>query len=225
MISPWVGVVGIVVVGAAAMMLRRGGEPRDETVRMPAGDEPDEAPVDLARADEAGEEEEEGAEHLALTSDGHAFAPQGRGVVIAPQRHFRSSRPAGDDGSRMTPAPDESDMQPPLLLSPGDLIAARVVRGSPDLDPWRLETLGRDRDLVVWPFETQDAAEAAHALLDRRGVVKPLVDRDGDAVGITDADFEEAQAELERTLDAFNAPTKDDEIPHPNPVDGRGRER
>jgi hypothetical protein len=76
-------------------------------------------------------------------------------------------RQAGDYGLRMLPAAEESDLQPPIQLSPGDLIAARVVRGSAGLAPWRLQTLGRDRDLVVWPFETEDAAEAAHAELEQ----------------------------------------------------------
>ena len=167
-----------------------------------------------------GDDEDPDAEHLALTSDGHAFTPRGHGVLIAPQRHFHA-KPRGDDESMLLRGSDEVDPQPPVMLSPGDLIAARVVRGSPDLDPWRVETLGRDRDLVVWPFETREAADTAHALLERR-IVRPLRDADGDPVEIGDADFDEAQAELERALDALNAPTEDDEIPPPG-TSGSGR--
>ena len=47
-------------------------------------------------------------------------------------------------------AGDTPEHHVPVMMKPGDLIAARVRRGAPDLDPWRLETLGRDRDLTAW---------------------------------------------------------------------------
>ncbi|MFI5372523.1 MAG: hypothetical protein ACHQ52_13270 [Candidatus Eisenbacteria bacterium] len=215
MTSPWIGVIGVVAVGVVAMMLRRsrGG---DEQVTMPPAaaemDEPpmsgSDAPVMATGADE--DTDEADAEHLALTSDGLAFAPHGHGVVIAPQTHFR--RPTGDDAGTMRSGGEEANPQPPVFLSPGDLIAARVVRGSPDLDPWRLETLGRDRDLVVWAFETRDAADAAHALLERRAV-RPARDADGEPIVVGDEDFDAAQAELERTLHELSAELPDDDEP------------
>jgi hypothetical protein len=224
MTSPLLGVGVIVVVGIVAVMLRRNREASDEQIRMRPAEEPDEAPLGMPDAepaeaelegDEADEEEDAiDAVKVALSSDGHAFAPHRHGVVIAPQRHFRTSRQAGDDGSRMIPAAHDEDIQPPIHLAKGDLIAARVVKGSPDLAPWRLETLGRDRDLVVWPFETEDAAHAACELLAAR-VVRAPADRDGDPVEITDEDFEQAQAELEAALHALENPTADDEIQHP----------
>jgi hypothetical protein len=219
--SPLVGVVVIVVVGFLAVMLRRGRGERDEQVTMPADTEHDGTPTDEGDAtsvsgpdDEDDDEDEIDAEKVALSSDGHAFAPHQHGVVIAPQRHFRTSRQAGDDGSRMIPAAADEDIQPPIHLARGDLIAARVVKGSPDLAPWRLETLGRDRDLVVWPFETEDGAHAAEALLHRR-IVRPPLDRDGDPIPVTDEDFEQAQAELEAAMHALENPTEDDEIVKP----------
>ncbi len=226
MTSPLIGVGVIVVVGVLAMLLRRGRDASDAMTRPTTFEEIEEAPLPEPGAAEAGDDDEDDAdaidaEKVALSSDGHAFAPHRHGVVIAPQRHFSTARPSGDDGSRMLPAASEEDIQPPIHLAKGDLIAARVVKGSPDLAPWRLETLGRDRDLVVWPFETEDAANAAYTLLDRR-VVQPPRDRDGDPLPVTDEDFEQAQAELEAAMHALDNPTEDDEIQHP-PGGGPGR--
>jgi hypothetical protein len=87
-------------------------------------------------------------------------------------------------------------------LGRGDLIAARVVRGAPDHDPWRLEVLGRDREYRAWRFETEEAARAASVLVTGR-VVRAPRDPDGEPVTIGDADYvaarrqeEEIEAEL-----------------------------
>jgi hypothetical protein len=217
MTSPLVGVGLVALVGVLAFVLRRTRGASDERVVMP--ETTMEIPGDTANVANAGGEldDEDDTPFIALSSDGHAFTPQGRGVLIAPQRHFRGTRPAGGDATRSPFEMEVADPQPPVLLSPGDLVAARVVRGSADLDPWRLETLGRDRDLVVWPFETRDAAEAAHTLLDQR-IVRPMTDPDGEPVQVTDADFETAQDELERTLNELNTglPEDDDHTSPPN---------
>ena len=60
-------------------------------------------------------------------------------------------------------------------LSAGDLVAARVKRGAPDLDPWRLEGLGREHEMVMWSFETEEAARTALGLPEER-VVRPRRD-------------------------------------------------
>ena len=94
--------------------------------------------------------------------------------------------------------------KPGERINVGDLIGARVKRGAPDLDPWRLEAVGRDQDYRAWFFETEEAARAALALLDRR-VVRPLKDEDGDTRLLTPADFDAAREldeETERALDA-----------------------
>ena len=209
MTSPLVGVGLIVGVGVVAFLLRRARGARDESVTLP---EPMAAPAhEPVEPEPADSDDDEDDLHVALSSDGLAFAPQGRGVLIAPQRHFRGAPPGADAVSGGS-AGDQGPEQHPILLSPGDLIAVRVVRGSPDLDPWRLETLGRDRDLVVWPFETHDAAEAARTLLDQR-IARSAVDADGEPVPVTDADFEAAQDELERTLNELNAGLPDDHDP------------
>ena len=208
MTSPLVGVALIVGVGVVAFLLRRSRGERDESVTLP---EPVATPEHELVASERDDPDEDEADdlHVALSSEGLAFAPHGRGVLIAPQRHFRG---AGADAGSGGSLGGETPEQHPILLSPGDLIAVRVVRGAPDLDPWRLETLGRDRDLVVWPFETRDAAEAARTLLDQR-IVRPVLDADGEPVPVTDADFEAAQDELERTLNELNAELPDDDDP------------
>lgn len=210
MTSPLVGVALIVGVGVVAFLLRRARGARDESVTLP---EPVATPEHERAESGPDDPDEDEADdlHVALSSEGLAFAPQGRGVLIAPQRHFHGASPGADPGSGGSPS-GETPEQHPVLLSPGDLIAVRVVRGAPDLDPWRLETLGRDRDLVVWPFETRDAAEAARTLLDQR-IVRPVMDEDGEPVPVTDGDFETAQDELERTLNELNAELPDDDDP------------
>src|SRR3990172_2697740 len=80
-------------------------------------------------------------------------------------RRNSGTPPAGASARvRLTPplAPPEMGQFVPRTaaeqLGRGDLIAARVKRGAPDHDPWRLEALGRDGEYQAWRFETEDAA-------------------------------------------------------------------
>ena len=102
----------------------------------------------------------------AITSDGLMFIPfeQGVQLLIPASREDwpRSSRPRR---SRVAGWP--------ACCSCGDLGAARVVRGAPGVDPWRLEALGRDREYLAWSFETEEAARAALDLLERIVVRAP----------------------------------------------------
>ena len=84
------------------------------------------------------------------------------------------------------------------MLSCGDLGAARVVRGAPGVDPWRLEALGRDREYLSWSFETEESARTALDLLERI-VVRAPADADGESLAGGAAEFEEARRVHEQT--------------------------
>jgi hypothetical protein len=140
-----------------------------------------------------------------LSSDGVAFVPRGDGVALVPVGRPRDPEtlPLAVEGGRHRP--------PSETLVPGELIAARVKRGAPDHDPYRLEALGRDREYRAWRFETEEAARAALALVENRIVRSPL-DEHGDPARIGDHDFAEArrvEEETERDL-AAGEPYEDD---------------
>src|SRR5262249_41854541 len=133
--------------------------------------------------------EEPGApihEAVAITTDGWAFVPDADRVQLVPPGEEDAFLPAPPDASpeegaahARTPVNPRtgkrlSGWQPTHHLGAGDLVAARVRRGAPDFDPWRLEALGRDREYRAWFFETQDAGEAALALLTSRIVRSPV---------------------------------------------------
>jgi hypothetical protein len=145
-------------------------------------------------------------EHAAaMTSDGWSFVPMGHGVRLV--EHARVAGDAEDRGGLKGMFGGEGGEAPthgPRFdrLDTGDLIAARVVRGAPDHDPWRLEGLGRDRDYRAWRFETEEAARAAFALVEAR-VVRPALDADDEPMAIGPADFDAAyreHEEIEREL-------------------------
>jgi len=161
---------------------------------------------------------------VAITSDGWAFVPDGADVhLIPPDTHdedlpVRSEVVTGYQpqidpdiqmlGGRGGPVNPHSrrpvvNWKPGEHLDLGDLIGARVKRGAPDLDRWRLEAIGRDGDYRAWFFETQEAARAALDLLERR-VVRAPKDEDGDPRPPGPEDFDEARRldeETERALD------------------------
>lgn len=151
-----------------------------------------------------GEDAEEGSaphEVAPMCSDGLVFLARGDGIVLVPVKASTSAEDLGADPDRPRSHGDS--------LTPGELIAARIRRGAPDHDPWRLEALGRDREYRAWRFETDDAARAALAMVEQRIVRVPL-DEDGEPVRIGDADFAEArriEEDIERELaqgDAFD---------------------
>ena len=149
---------------------------------------PDKAidPVDRLLAEVSGADPRDASEVVAIDTEGLAFVPDGDTVQLIP----------ADPGPELGHAPSR--------LGPGDLIAARVRRGAPDLDPWRLEALGRDFDYHAWFFEGEDSARAALALLDRR-VVRPPRGEDGEIHAVSEQAYVEARRrdeETERQLDA-----------------------
>jgi len=202
--------IATILVALFAFILRRAGSKRDAaTTSAPVPDDSEVSlPPDPVSADEEEVDESEGM--IAFTSDGLAFVPRPHGVLIAPAHKVNAARTGSED------APVEagsSEHHAPVLLKQGDLIAARVRRGAPDLDPWRLETLGRDRDLTAWIFEVQEAAEAARELLAQR-VIQPPRDELGDPIPVGDEDFWVAERELEQTLADLDRPDPvDDDEP------------
>jgi hypothetical protein len=218
----------VVVVAGVAFALRRMSE--DAPTKMPEADAPAPGARDVSAHEAASshddDEEEEDDEDavpglIAVSSDGLAFVPRARDVLVTPasevRRLIERQRSHTEDASALAALPawhEEAgeERRGSVHLQPGDLIAARVRRGAPDLDPWRLETLGRDRDLSMWSFETHEAADAARESLERL-VVRPPFDEQGELIPIGDEDFWAAERELERTLQELDAPDEDDDAP------------
>lgn len=169
-------VIAIAVIAYLMKVFTRGSEPKSAR-------EPDE--VDRVIAEVSGVDPEDAADVAARTSDGWALVPD-------------------RDDVRFIPPREREEMgEMPSHIDRGDFTAARVVRGAPDFDPWRLEVLGRDGEYRAWFFETEDGAEAALDLFQRRIVVPPR-DEYGEPAPPTDADFDEARRldeETERLLD------------------------
>jgi len=182
----WTAIIAVVVVALLGLLMRR------SSVWPPSGTAPPpgEPPEDSVAAVEELIESLEGIP-VAVTSDGWSFMP------LADRDRVRLIPP-------LTPREMEQVVPRagPDQLSRGDLIAARVRRGAPDHDPWRLEALGRDGEYRAWRFETEDAARAALALVSRSIVVAPR-DEEGTEVMPGDADFIDArrrEEEIEREL-------------------------
>jgi hypothetical protein len=194
------GMVVVVGVALAAWLLRRfsGDDGVDREglagrAAEPGGTARPAPPTDEAPAEDAPDEVEAGPTAVAaITSEGLLFLPFEQGVQML--------LPASRDvlARELT---DEAVSRGRVLgvLSAGDLVAARVVRGAPGVDPWRLEALGRDREYLAWSFETQEAARAALDLL-QGVVVRAPEGFDGEPFVATDGDFAEALSVHEQTL-------------------------
>jgi hypothetical protein len=189
------GLLVVVVVALAAWLLRRfsGDEGIDRELLAGRADGPGRAlPPASTSADEFEDEEADGSDQIAaITSDGLMFIPFEKGVqlLIPASRDELAEEYATQAVSRGRVAG---------MLSCGDLGAARVVRGAPGVDPWRLEALGRDREYLAWGFETEEAARAALDLLERI-VVRAPVDADGEPLAAGAAEFAEARKTYEET--------------------------
>ncbi len=226
-----IGIAVVIAAGILAWLLKStsgdkkdeeqdGGDEAGQTPEREPAEERDEEPAEEAEAgdehpwpvDEDLTEEEiaEARQLTVITSDGWAFVPREHGVQLLP--------PASEDELAMQAAQArrvEGGGLPGVAISAGDLVGARVVRGAPDSDPWRLEGLGRDREYQAWAFETEDAARSALEMLEHL-IVKPPVDEFGDPAPVTDADFAEARRIYDETLQELaNMPDVEDEGPPP----------
>jgi hypothetical protein len=189
------GMLVVAGVALAAWLLRRfsGDEGIDREMLSGHVGEPGRvAPPEPMPGDESEDEDAEGSgEIAAITSDGLMFIPfeQGVQMLIPASREQLDEEFATQAVSRGRVAG---------MLSCGDLGAARVVRGAPGVDPWRLEALGRDREYLSWAFETEEAARAALDLL-ARIVVRAPADADGEPLAADPAEFAEARRVYEET--------------------------
>jgi hypothetical protein len=193
----------VIAVALLGLVLRRAA------MNTPAMAAPQPDPLDRPDEDappDAFDELLEPAEVAALTSDGWAFLPTrdpDRVAVVPP-------REPEDPGAPPARRPVRTGAE---SLVRGELIAARVRRGAPDHDPWRLEALGRESEYQSWRFETEQAARAALDLIERC-VVEPPRDEDGEIVPATDADFAAARREQEAIeAELASLPEPEDEPP------------
>lgn len=158
---------------------RGGGE---ASRRLAIGGDAHDADADERDEDEL-DDDEPSQQIVPMTSDGGALLADGDSVLVLAPRAVDAT------GEMVSPEALLADPRTRAVvdrLTPGDLIAARLVRGSPDHDPWRVEALGRDEEYRAWRFETEDAARAALLLFQRR-IVRPMLDRDGEPL-VPDAD-------------------------------------
>jgi hypothetical protein len=189
------GLLVVAGVALAAWLLRRfsGDDGIDREMLSGRAGEPGRLmPPAVAPEDEFEDEEADGSDAIAaITSDGLMFIPFENGVqmLIPASREELAEEFATQAVSRGRVAG---------MLSCGDLGAARVVRGAPGVDPWRLEALGRDREYLAWSFETAESARTALDLLERI-VVRAPMDAGGEPLAAGAAEFAEARREHEQT--------------------------
>ena len=135
-----------------------------------------------------GEEEEEELEFdesACVTVDGIAFIGEEHGVSLVPTPDPMSSAPG--------------PIVPIEFLRHGDFSGARVVRGAPDVDPWRLELLGPEGEYLTFGFAGEQAARGALALLESRDVMEYVTDDDGRPIAPSAEQFEEARRRRDET--------------------------
>ncbi|HYM81624.1 MAG TPA: hypothetical protein VEY91_09460 [Candidatus Limnocylindria bacterium] len=224
------GLIAVLAVAAGALLLRRFAS-RGETVSYPSEGVDPATETPEAFGSES-EDFEDSTEAVAITSDGWAFVPDGREVQLVPPGEPEDLIPSratvntgygpqtdpdiqvlGGRGAPVNPHTGRSlpGWKPGEHLRAGDLVAARVRRGAPGVDPWRLEALGRDHEYRHWPFETEEAAQAALAVIEPR-IVRPPHDPDGEPQAIGEADFAHAREDYEAT-EAELAMAPDEEEP------------
>jgi len=193
-----VTVAALIGIGAAVWLLRRIARP--DVITPPDLDELDEEDEPGHRAGLAGSRP---SRAVAVTSDGWGFVPREGTVELVPPGDAQDSWREASGRSPSVPRNPQTGgrlpgWKPGGVLSPGDLIAARVRRGAPGVDPWRLEALGRDYDFRSWPFETQEAAQVALRLIEEHIVRLPR-DQDGDPIPVGEEDFVVARRQMEET--------------------------
>lgn len=231
------GLIAIAIVAALALLLRalagRSGPvtgAADEPVSaLPEAHDP--------MAETATDDDADFGEAVAITSDGWAFLPDGEEVQLVPPGEpedimpVRSTSPTGygpttdpdiqvlaGRGAPVNPRTGRrlEGWKPGEHLDVGDFVAARVQRGAPGIDPWRLEVLRRDHDYHSFSFETREAAEAALALVSTR-IVRPPRGEDGEPMRFEDGHFEAARREYEEIEAELASMPDPDEGSEPRP--------
>jgi hypothetical protein len=177
--------IAVAGVGVLAVLLRRLSGRGSETIVAPPS--PD-AVLDEIQA-EVEPDGFESEDPVAVTSDGQQFVPMGQQVQLLPPEDPEA---AGDAPEGVHPHGGER-------LNAGDFTGARVRRGSGGFGPWRLEALGPEGEYLPFPFETEDAARSALAMLESRGIVRAPRDEDGTPLPPSPEEFEEARRRHEET--------------------------
>ena len=172
----------VVAVAAIALWLRRGSGGAtgvsDPSGPLPKADDED--------AVETGDEPGwEAGDDAAVTMDGLAFIGDEHGVSLVPTP------------DPLAPAP--GPILPVEFLRPGDFTAARVARGAPGVDPWRLELLGPEGEYVSFGFAVEEAAQVALHLLETREVMQYVADEEGRPLVPSTEQFEEAKRRRDET--------------------------
>jgi hypothetical protein len=205
--------VVLVLIGVAivAWLLREGSSRRDEDVRGPEDEVREANPEEAA----AGADDGYWVEAAALTSDGWAFVPDGDALELVPPGEEEETAAMTGEAAAQAPVDPRTgrrlvQWRPGGHLAAGDLIAARVVRGAPGVDPWRLEALGRDYDYRSYAFETEEAARTALELVEKR-IVRPPRDEQGDPIPVGAEDFVVARRSFEETEAALAIEPEDEE--------------
>ena len=176
----WV-LLAVAAVALIALALRRmsGGA---ETV--PGSTTPPPPPgLDFEEDDDTLEAEDAAA----VTVDGIAFIGEEHGVSLVPTP------------DPLAPAPASRPIVPMEFLRAGDFSAARVVRGAPGVDPWRLELLGPEGEYVSFGFDIEEGARAALDLLETRAVMRYVEDEGGRPLLPSTEQFEEARRRRDET--------------------------
>jgi len=207
-VNPAAILAAVSAVVAIALLIRLAG-PRDQA-GAPRSDQPGrDRETDERRRAWEGLEPDDYDGLAAIETQGFVWLPVRHGIrriVLAryvdadgdPRALARAEFTVRDVLAFMTPG-NTRDPAPGRHLHPGDFTAARIVRGAPNLDPWRLETLGRDGELAVYEFETREAAQAAFTMLDHQHVLHRPLDERGRPLPSNPGDFEEAWLRWERT--------------------------
>ena len=171
----------IAAVGLLALWLRRQSESAP-TAGLPAPPPGD----DLTPDSDAGDDSAwEAGDAAAVTVDGLAFIGEEHGVSLVPTPDPHASAPG--------------PILPVEFLRRGDFTAARVVRGAPSVDPWRLELLGSEGEYVSFGFAVEEAARCALNLLETRAVMKSVADEEGRPLVSPAEQFEEARRRHDET--------------------------
>lgn len=144
-------------------------------------------PEDEAMLDELGEGFADD-EIAAVTSDNYAIVPDRHAVrLIPPDESGESWKPNQGAGNR------RGEQGISMSWHAGDFTGARVVRGAADEGPWRFEALGRDGEYVMFSFETEEGAHAAHEVFESRRIISLRENEDGERMPPQADQFEEAR--------------------------------
>jgi hypothetical protein len=218
-VSGLVAVGLVLAVAAAGWWLRRASS---EAVTVPPGTAADSEDPDDPAEDDEGEE-------LAVTSEGDVLIPDGRSVRVMPLGNPEEIAAHHEDIESGLLALTREEWlslvarqgKPGQALQAGDLTAARIGHGAAGVVPWRLETLGRDGEYILFPFETEDGARAALALFERYRIVRRPLDDDDQPIPASPEDFEEARRRYDETVKALAIDPEPGEEPRPPYSDRR----